>query len=93
MAQRPEPIQRAFGGRQSGESRRIERQMRDVALDHVAERIDDSAYLERLGQVRVDLATVDTTARGDLSARRAGQGPFVPLSRSRLRTGCSALLG
>jgi hypothetical protein len=65
----------------------------DVALDHVAERIDDSAYLERLGQVRVDLATVDTTARGDLSARRAGQGPFVPLSRSRLRTGCSALLG
>ncbi len=50
---------------------RIERQMRDLALDHVAERIDDSAYLERLGQLRVDLATVDTTPRGDLPAKRA----------------------
>jgi hypothetical protein len=50
---------------------RIERQMRDLALDHVAERIDDSAYLERLGRLRVDLATVDATPRGDLHARRA----------------------
>lgn len=47
--------------------------MRDLALDHVAERIDDSAYLERLGQLRVDLATVDTTRRGDLAAERAVQ--------------------
>ena len=39
----------------------IERQMRDLALDRVAERIDDSAYLERLGQLRVALATVDAT--------------------------------
>jgi hypothetical protein len=45
--------------------------MRDLALDHVAERIDDSAYLERLGQLRVDLGTVDTTPRGDLPAKRA----------------------
>ena len=50
---------------------RIERQMRDLALDHVAERIDDSAYLERLGQFRTDLATMDTTPRGDLPAKRA----------------------
>ena len=28
--------------------------MRALALDHVAERIDDSAYLERLGQLRAD---------------------------------------
>ena len=45
--------------------------LRDLALDHVAERIDDSAYLERLGQLRVDLGTVDTTPRGDLPAKRA----------------------
>jgi hypothetical protein len=50
---------------------RIERQMRNLALDHVAERIDDSGYLERLGQLRVDLATVDVTPRGDLPAKRA----------------------
>ena len=50
---------------------RIGRQMRDLALDHVAERIDDSAYLERLGQLRVDLATVDAAPRGDLPAKRA----------------------
>ena len=45
--------------------------MRDLALDHVAERIDDSGYLERLGHFRVDLATVDATSRGDLHAKRA----------------------
>jgi len=45
--------------------------MRDLAMDHFAERIDDSAYLERLGQLRVDLASVDATPRGDLPARRA----------------------
>ena len=37
----------------------------------LAERIDDSAYLERLGQFRTDLATVDTTPRGELAAQRA----------------------
>ena len=50
---------------------RIERKMRDLALDPVAERIDDSAYLERLGQFRTDLATMDTTPRGELAAQRA----------------------
>ena len=45
--------------------------MRELALDHVAERIDDSGYLERLGQLRSDLATVDATPRGDLPAKRA----------------------
>jgi DNA invertase Pin-like site-specific DNA recombinase len=52
---------------------RIERQMRDLALDHVAERIDDSAYLERLGHLRVDLATLDAIPHGDLAAQRAVQ--------------------
>jgi len=37
----------------------------------VAQLIGDSAYLERLGQFRVALATVDATPRGDLSAKRA----------------------
>jgi DNA invertase Pin-like site-specific DNA recombinase len=50
---------------------RIERQMRDLALDHVAQRIDDSGYLERLGHLRADLAAVDATPRGDLPAKRA----------------------
>ena len=53
------------------ERARIERQMRDLALDHVAERIADSAYLERLGRLRVDRATVDAIPRGDLLAKRA----------------------
>ena len=47
--------------------------MRDLALDHVAQRIDDSAYLERLRQFRVDLATLDAIPRGDLTAKRAVQ--------------------
>ncbi len=50
---------------------RIERQMRELALEHVAQRIDDSSYLERLRQLRVDLAAVDATPRGDLPAKRA----------------------
>jgi hypothetical protein len=45
--------------------------MRELALDHLAERIDDSGYLERLGQFRLDLANVDATPRGDLPAKRA----------------------
>ena len=50
---------------------RIERQMRELSSDHLAERIDDSGYLERLGQLRSDLANVDATPRGDLPAKRA----------------------
>jgi hypothetical protein len=50
---------------------RIERQMRELALDHVAERIDDAAYLERLGHLRADLVAVDAAPRGDLTAKRA----------------------
>ena len=50
---------------------RIERQMRDLALDHVAARIFDSAYLDRLRQLRLDRATVDSAPRGDLPAKRA----------------------
>jgi hypothetical protein len=50
---------------------RIERQMRDLALDHVAQRLGDAAYLERLGHLRADLATVDATPRGALAANRA----------------------
>src|SRR5450759_2816586 len=37
----------------------------------ITERIDDSAYLERLGQLRTDLATMDKTPRGELAAKRA----------------------
>jgi hypothetical protein len=50
---------------------RIERQMRDLALDHVAERIDAAAYLDRLGQLRADLATHEATPRDGVPARRA----------------------
>jgi hypothetical protein len=74
---------------------RIERLMRDLALDHVAQRIDDSAYLERLGQFRVDLATVDATPRGDLAAKRAVQwlrvlaDTWSPPTSQRLQPTCS----
>jgi hypothetical protein len=50
---------------------RIERQMRELSGDHLAERIDNSGYLERLGQPRLDLKNVDATPRGDLPAKRA----------------------
>jgi hypothetical protein len=42
-----------------------------VPLDDLRPDPANSAYLERLGQFRVALATVDATPRGDLSAKRA----------------------
>jgi hypothetical protein len=50
---------------------RIERQMGELALDHVASRIDDATYLERLRGLRVDLASLATTAAADVPAERA----------------------
>jgi hypothetical protein len=52
---------------------RVERQMRDLALDHVAERIDYAAHLDRLGQLRADLAAMDTTPRDGVSVKRAAE--------------------
>jgi hypothetical protein len=37
----------------------------------VAERIDDAAYLDRLGQLRADLATHEATPRDGVPAKRA----------------------
>ena len=49
---------------------RVEPQMRDLAVGHVAERISDSAYLARLTQLRSELASLD------------GPSPGVPAERA-----------
>jgi DNA invertase Pin-like site-specific DNA recombinase len=50
---------------------RIERQMRDLALDHVRGSMDDAAYLERLGHLRTALGAVDGGAQLGVPADRA----------------------
>ncbi len=50
---------------------RIERQMRELALDHVRGVMDDVAYLERLGQLRSSLAAFDDAPHEGVRASRA----------------------
>ena len=50
---------------------RIERQMRDFALDHVRGALEDAVYLERVGHLRQALAEVDREQRVGTSAERA----------------------
>jgi hypothetical protein len=50
---------------------RLERQMRDLALDHAAARIDDAGYLARMARLREQLQTVETQQAHDLPAQRA----------------------
>ena len=49
---------------------RLERQKRDIALNHAAETISDESYMERLARIRADLAALDSTTRPGLSAER-----------------------
>jgi hypothetical protein len=50
---------------------RIERQMRDLALDHARGAFDDAAYLDRMGHLRSALAAVDREQRVGVPAERA----------------------
>ena len=50
---------------------RIERQMRDLALDHVRGALDDAVYLDRVGQLRSALVAIDHERRAGMSAERA----------------------
>ena len=50
---------------------RIERQMRELALDHVRGAMDDAAYLDRLGHLRASLAAVDSAPSQGIGAGRA----------------------
>ena len=59
--QRPVAIDRA----------RLERQMRELALDHVAGGIGDDAYLARLAELRSQLAAVDEGSSLGVPAERA----------------------
>ncbi len=52
---------------------RIGREMRELALDHVAERMSDAAYLDRLGQLRNELAMLGEPAAGPAQAERAAE--------------------
>ena len=60
-ARRPVAIDRA----------RIERQMRDLALEHVGGGIGDETYLERLKHLRAVLAATEDTAQEGVPAERA----------------------
>jgi Resolvase, N terminal domain len=50
---------------------RIERQMRELALSHVAGGMGDDVYLERLKQLRAALAVTEESVQGGVSAERA----------------------
>jgi DNA invertase Pin-like site-specific DNA recombinase len=50
---------------------RIERQMRELALDHVGGGISDETYLERMKRLRASLAEVEETAQVGVPAERA----------------------
>jgi hypothetical protein len=50
---------------------RIERQMRALALDHVGGGLSDQTYLERLAQMRGDLAALDRASTAGVPADRA----------------------
>jgi hypothetical protein len=49
----------------------IERQMRGLALEHVAENVDDEAYLRRLGELRAQLKALEEANTVRLPADRA----------------------
>jgi DNA invertase Pin-like site-specific DNA recombinase len=50
---------------------RIERQMRDLALDHAAGRLEDAVYLERLRELREMKESLERTASAGITAERA----------------------
>ena len=50
---------------------RIERQMRELALEHVGGGISDETYLERMKRLRASLAEVEETAQVGVPADRA----------------------
>ena len=50
---------------------RLERQMRDLALDHAASRVADSAYLDRMAELRSQLAALETRTAAGTPASRA----------------------
>ncbi|MFI5259464.1 MAG: recombinase family protein [Candidatus Limnocylindrales bacterium] len=73
---------------------RIERQMRELALEHVGGGISDETYLARLKQLRAALAEVGQSSRAGVPADRAvqwlrafaetWQGADVPQARAEL---------
>jgi hypothetical protein len=50
---------------------RLERQMRELALEHAAARLDDAEYLARMAHLRGELERVGARPARDLPARRA----------------------
>jgi hypothetical protein len=50
---------------------RLERQMRELAQEHAAARVDDAEYLTRMARLREELAIVGVEPARDLPARRA----------------------
>ena len=49
---------------------RLERQMRELALEHAAARLDDAEYLARMARLRGELEIVGARPARDLPARR-----------------------
>ena len=50
---------------------RVERQMRELAMEHVGNGISDAGYLARLAELRAQLASFDDTANAGVPAARA----------------------
>ncbi len=60
-SERPTAIDRAH----------LERQMRDLALDHAASRVADAACLDRMAELRAQLAALETRTAAGTPASRA----------------------
>ncbi len=52
---------------------RLECQMREIALEHAAARLDDEEYLTRMAHLRGELEVVGAKLARDLPARRAAE--------------------
>jgi hypothetical protein len=50
---------------------RIERQMRELALEHAAGRLEDAVYLERLHELRDTRESLERTSADGITAERA----------------------
>jgi DNA invertase Pin-like site-specific DNA recombinase len=50
---------------------RVERQIRELAMEHAAERIDDEAYMARLSQLRAQRTAIDEGQQVRVTAERA----------------------
>ena len=60
---------------------RLERQVRELALEHAAARLDDADYFDRMARLRGELEIVGAQPARDLPARVAQLNGSTPSSK------------